>query len=157
CNTCLSSNHVVLAYFNIVCDLNKIVEFGSLSDNGGSYGTPVDRTIGTYFHIIFDHYISQLRNFGISFFGRLKSKTVGTDNSVSINRRLTSDYRIIINFNTTVYTADPASIHILTNVNLRMYLSFFSNLNFYGNIRERTDIGLLPDCGRFMNIRTFFS
>ena len=63
---------------NVVAQVNQIVEFSELTNDGSADGSPVDAGVGTHFHIILHHAGSDLGDLLDACFGRDVSKPVHT-------------------------------------------------------------------------------
>src|SRR5690554_6081560 len=68
-NPGLSGYGCIFSNFNIVSDLDLVVQFDSFSDSGGSQGGTINGGARSYFHIIPHNNISGLRYFLVHPFG----------------------------------------------------------------------------------------
>src|SRR5271156_2360378 len=76
----LRAKQSVLAHFHRVRHVNQIVDLGSIANVRFAHGSPVERTIRLYLHVVADHSDASLRNFvpaAISLLG--KAEAVRTD------------------------------------------------------------------------------
>ena len=143
CNSCLRSNHIIFSNFHIVCDLDKIIYFSPFSYNGRTYGSPVNTTVRTYFHIVLYDYISQLWDFVIPIWCRLKTKSISTYHSIRVDNAIFSNDTAIIDFRTAVYFRVFTDFHIFTNENLWSKLNAIANRCIFRNIGKCSHINIL--------------
>ena len=58
----LSSQRRVFAYFNIVGQMDKVVELNAFVDMCGTHCGTVDSGVGTDLHVVVDHHVAHLRD-----------------------------------------------------------------------------------------------
>src|SRR6185437_9038312 len=86
-------------YFAAISYLNMVIEFSSCFNKGRTDRGPVNSCIGTYFHVVVYHYISNLWYLcKTSIRLWCKSETVPSNNDSCMNRYVFSYYTIMMNF-----------------------------------------------------------
>src|SRR5688572_15869855 len=94
-NTGLCSNHCVLSDLNIVGNLNKVIQFYTVPDDGGitRQRCTINHGIGANTNIIFNNYVSHLRDgFITSILLWCKAKTITANNSACVYYAMASDF-----------------------------------------------------------------
>src|SRR5690606_21861177 len=143
-NAGLRSDNRVLSDFNIVRNLNKVVEFYALPNNGRSHGRSVNYLIVAYFDVIFDLYVANLADLLVSaIFPRRKPKTIAADYRSRMNRHMRTDYAIVVYRNSRKKSSVVADSGIVTDVHVGIYLTIVA---YYG---------VFIDVGKCRNIYVF--
>jgi len=85
-NSGLRGNDDSLSNFNIVGNLDEVVDLGSAPDASDSQGASIDRGIGAYFYIIFNDDTANLRKFDLPTAIKDVSESITPDNSSRVQR-----------------------------------------------------------------------
>ena len=80
----MCDNNAVMTGFDIVRDLNQVVDFSAFTNAGTAKTSAVQTRIGANLDIVFDDDDSHLRNFVMNPFNRSVAKTVGTDDDAAV-------------------------------------------------------------------------
>lgn len=75
----LGNDKTVAPDADIVREMNEVVDFGSIADNGLAHGGAVDRDVCTDFNIIADFNDSDLGDFFVSAIGGMKAEAVASE------------------------------------------------------------------------------
>lgn len=75
----LRNDDAVLAHCDIVCNLDEIVDFSPLLDQGPAERRAVDRHIGSQFNVVFDDDDAELRDLMMEAMMLHVSESVGSD------------------------------------------------------------------------------
>src|SRR5688572_16984823 len=82
--TGLCSNYSIGIYIHIMSDLDQVIQFYALADNGRTHCSAVNCGISPYFHIIVNDHVTDLRHFLVgSILLRCKTKAITTDHTTS--------------------------------------------------------------------------
>src|SRR5690606_8834308 len=85
-NSGLCRRYRMLADFYIMRNLDKVIQLHALTDDSRSQRRPVDCRIGADLDIIFDHHISDLRNFVVRSIPLWsEAKTVASDYRATVH------------------------------------------------------------------------
>lgn len=84
-NPCISADKTTLSHLNIVSDLDEVVNFSAIPDDGATKRGPINGAICANLNIIFDHNISDLRNLSGPTGSIDISKPVGPNDSSTVN------------------------------------------------------------------------
>src|SRR3989338_7179476 len=82
----------MLADFDIVRDLHQIIQFDSFAYGGRAHGGAVNGSIRTYFHIIFNHHIADLRDLEIFFARENITKAIRTYDGARMDNHPAADH-----------------------------------------------------------------
>src|SRR3989338_5337259 len=96
-NSSLSCYYCIIAYYNIVCNLENIFFFNVFFNNGAPQCSPVYAYICPYLHIILYYYIPNLRNLLINTIIIFhKPKTIASYYSSAVYYNIFSNNHIVI-------------------------------------------------------------
>src|SRR3989337_4171379 len=96
-NPCLACYYCIIAYCNIMSNLDKVIYFNTFFNDGAAQCCPVYTYIRTYLHIVFNYHIPNLKNLLINSIIILhKSKTITPYNSPAVYYNIFSDNHIVI-------------------------------------------------------------
>src|ERR1700733_7296872 len=79
-NSAQSRDHGMVPNGDVMADLNQIIQFGSLSNMGGSKNSPIHAGIGTQLNIVFNNNIPHLGYFSVALAFRGEAKSIRPDN-----------------------------------------------------------------------------
>src|SRR5690606_35322313 len=105
---------------------------------------PINGSVRTDFHIIFDNDISGLWYFGVTaIFLRSKTKTVWPDSRSGMDNTPASYLCVGINFTSGKNSGIICYFHIITNITIRINFYIIANLAILPDIGKRSDIYIL--------------
>src|SRR5437868_14296971 len=98
-NACLCGDHRIITYLNIMCDLEKIIEFSSGFDECTADRRSVNCSIGADLYSIFNNHVANLWYLNERTIGLWrKAKTITTYHCACMDRNVIADLTIMIDF-----------------------------------------------------------
>src|SRR5579862_476698 len=93
-NTSLRSHEATPPHTHVVCDLHEIVDLAPLSDHRVAGEAPINRSIGTYFHVVLDDDALGLRGLFVSFWASEVTESVLANARTGMHDHPVADERI---------------------------------------------------------------
>ena len=138
-NTDLCSEAAIFSDDNIVCDLDKIIQFGAAFDERFRECRPIDGCIRANLNIVFNDDGADLRDFVVSVANGCESETVAPNNrSTMDNHPITDGYFFS---NTDVWVDKSISTYLgsFADVDKGVDNGVISNFNVVTDMGERLD------------------
>ena len=152
-NACLSRYYSIIPNFNIMCYLQKIIKLNASANNCTANCSPVNCTIGAYFHMVFYNYISNLRNFFVSAIGlRCKTKSIASNYGTCMYNHIRSNNTFMINFHTRMYGRIFSNSYPVTQICTRVYFCTISYNYIFSQIGKCTNKNIVSGFCSSMNV-----
>src|SRR4030095_2154797 len=141
------------SHFNIVRELNQVIQLCSSFNDGRTHCCPVNASICANLHLILYQNVADLRHFFESSIGLWgKSKTITTDYGPCMNDHIISNLAIMIDLYTRVNNCVLSNSHIVSKISLRKYFCTCTNTYILSNISKCTNKDFFTQFCRFSNI-----
>ena len=141
----LGSDNGVLTDFNIMGNLNEVVELHALVDVCRTHSSTVNGGVGANFHVVVDNHVSYLCNFLISGSSGSKSEAVGTNYSTCVNDTAVADSAAVIDFHAGIEDYVVADCHAITHINLGIYFHMLSDGDTLPYVGKGTEIDVVGE------------
>jgi hypothetical protein len=142
-NAGLGCNDGKIAHFDIMCDLDEVVQLGATFNKRRAHRGPVDRSIGAYLHIVFNDHIADLRDlFQGSICLRSKTKSIAADNGTGMNRNIITQLAVMIDLYPRVDDAVVADDNIIADICIGIDLGIVSQFYMFTDISKGADKNL---------------
>src|SRR5690606_8477821 len=120
-NPRLGSNHRMFANFDIVRNLNQIIQLYPLPYNGRSHRGAIDYRIRTDFYVILNDYIANLADLIVgTIFLRSKPKAIATHHRSRMDDNALANHAIEINRYTRKQGGIVSDFHVIADINIRV-------------------------------------
>ena len=116
----LGANQIVSTNLAVVRNLNEVVDFRSLANDGCPIGTPIDGDVRADFHIILNDDVSQLRCRNVPSIFETVTKSVSADDRAGVNRDTLANHDIFVQYDSRVERDVLSNVRAAADMNACM-------------------------------------
>ena len=147
-NTSLCCNDSGFPNDHVVGDLDQIVQFAALLDQGAPKGCPVNGGVGADVAEVFNDDVASLRDFGVrAILNRSEAKTVASNHRAALQDTLVANHTTVKHTGVAVQDSVRANAHPPANVNMRMQFGAVPNHCALFHNNSRSDVASFADFG----------
>ena len=147
-NSHLTYQQVVLPDAAVMTDYNAVAELGSLTNYRAFHGSSLNNRIAAHFHIIFEHDISNLRNFIMNPLVRGKAVAITTHHSAGLQNHAIPQHALVINHRRRINNTILTNLRTRHDGNMWIYVCIIADLGVFPDHREGMNVDTLSDpCG----------
>src|SRR5690606_6187974 len=142
----LCYHYIVRPDLRVMADLDQVVQFGSLADDGAADRGPIDGCVGADLHIIVQDHIAHLRHLLVhTILVRREAETIGPDHRSAVDDAVAADHHAIVDLHARVHTRSFADHGAIAHVAVREDLHAIADHHIIADVTECADVDTAAD------------
>src|SRR5690606_21083049 len=125
----------VLAHLHVVRDVDQVVKFDALAQDGAAQRGAVDGAVGADLHLILDHHVADLRDLLTTARARGETEAIAADHRAAVDDAVLPYYTVRIDLHPGVDRGVVANGDVVPHIGLRVDLHVIAQARMLANER----------------------